>query len=317
MPGIVEDIGGAAGLHQTPRVHDGHSVGHAGHHAQIVRDEDDAHAGLALHVAQQIQHAGLHGHVQRGGGLVGQQDARAQGQGDGQHAALPHAAGKVVRLQAHARLGIVDAHQLQQLEGPLSGLLRAHAAMAAQGLHDLVAHGQGGVEAGHGILEEHGGLRAAHGAHLPLAAGHDVAAFQKDAARDAGIVRQQAQDGTAKHGLAAARFAHDGQGLPGVQFQIDAAHGLYLSGGGGEGDVQVFQLQQGRHGRDGVEVGEGLPDSVRRGNGSRARVVSRRAIRPVRRVRFGTGGRRTADDGGTASGLRTTAPPSETSSRGV
>ena len=49
-----------------------------GHHAQIVRDEDDAHAGLALHVAQQIQHAGLHGHVQRGGGLVGQQDARPQ-----------------------------------------------------------------------------------------------------------------------------------------------------------------------------------------------------------------------------------------------
>ena len=196
-------------------------------------------------------------------------------------------------LPAHARFGIVDAHQLQQLEGPLSGLLRAHAAMAAQGLHDLVAHGQGGVEAGHGILEEHGGLRAAHGAHLPLAAGHDVAAFQQDAARDAGIVRQQAQDGTAKHGLAAARFAHDGQGLPGVQFQIDAAHGLYLSGGGSEGDVQVFQLQQGRHGRNGVEVGEGLPDAVRRGN------------------------RRTADDGGTASGLRTTAPPSETSSRGV
>ena len=189
--------------------------------------------------------------------------------------------------------------------------------MAAQGLHDLVAHGQGGVEAGHGILEEHGGLRAAHGAHLPLAAGHDVAAFQQDTARDAGIVRQQAQDGAAKHGLAAARFAHDGQGLPGVQFQIDAAHGLYLSGGGGEGDVQVFQLQQGRHGRSGVEVGEGRPDIVRRGNGSRARVFSRRAIRPVRRVRFGTGGRRTADDGGTASGLRTTAPPSETSSRGV
>ena len=72
----------------------------------------------------------------------------------------------------------------------------------------------------------------------------------------------------------------------------------------------------------GVMAGAGLrlekgPDSVRRGNGSRARVFSRRAIRPVRRVRFGTGGRRTADDGGTASGLRTTAPPSETSSCGV
>ena len=65
------------------------------------------------------------------------------------------------------------------------------------------------------------------------------------------------------------------------------------------------------------DIMEKGPDSVRRRNGSRARVVSRRAIRPVRRVRFGTGGRRTADDGGTASGLRTTAPPSETSSRGV
>ena len=120
-----------------------------------------------------------------------------------------------------------------------------------------------------------------------------------------------------KHGLAAARFAHDGQGLPGVQFQIDAAHGLYLSGGGGEVDVQVFQLQQGRHGRDGVEVGEGCRTAYGAGTAAAPAFFSRRAIRPVRRVRFGTGGRRTADDGGTASGLRTTAPPSETSSRGV
>lgn len=91
-------------------------------------------------------------------------------------------------------------------------------------------------------------------------------------------------------------FAHDGQGLPGVQFQIDAAHGLYLSGGGGEGDVQVFQLQQGRHGRNGVEVGEGPGQRTARERQPRPRLFPA-AIRPVRRVRFGTGGRRTADDG--------------------
>ena len=52
---------------------------------------------LALQVAQQLEHLALHGHVERGRRLVGDQHVGLEGQRHGDHDALAHAAGKLVR----------------------------------------------------------------------------------------------------------------------------------------------------------------------------------------------------------------------------
>ena len=93
---------GAAGRRRSPSperalddpagVHHRHLVGHLGDHAEIVRDQDDRHAGLLLQVAQQVEDLRLHGDVERGGRLVGDQQVGLAGQRHGDHHALAHAA---------------------------------------------------------------------------------------------------------------------------------------------------------------------------------------------------------------------------------
>jgi hypothetical protein len=60
-------------LHQVAALHHRHPVGKAAHQVQVVGDQQHRHAVLALQVAQQVQDLPAQAHVQRGGGLVGDQ----------------------------------------------------------------------------------------------------------------------------------------------------------------------------------------------------------------------------------------------------
>ena len=60
-------------------VHDHDAVGDAGDHAEVVGDEHDRGADLvACLLDQQLEHLGLHGDVERGGGLVGDEHVGSQ-----------------------------------------------------------------------------------------------------------------------------------------------------------------------------------------------------------------------------------------------
>ena len=61
--------------------------------------------------AQQVQDLRLGGDVQRRGRLVGDQDARAAGQGHGDHGPLAQAAGELEGVLVDAPLRLGDAHQ--------------------------------------------------------------------------------------------------------------------------------------------------------------------------------------------------------------
>src|SRR3569833_3751112 len=54
-------------------VHHRDLIGHACHHAEIMRDEQQRHAGVFLQLAQQLEYLRLDRHVERGGGFVGDQ----------------------------------------------------------------------------------------------------------------------------------------------------------------------------------------------------------------------------------------------------
>jgi hypothetical protein len=102
--------------------HHHHMVGHLAHHAQIVADEQHAHAPRGLELADELQDLALDGDVQRRGGLVGDQQLGFAGQGHRDHHALLLAPRHLVRVGGHAPRRLRDAHLAQQFLSPLPGL---------------------------------------------------------------------------------------------------------------------------------------------------------------------------------------------------
>ncbi len=104
-------------LHLVAAVHDQHAVGDLGHDAHVVGDEDDAHLHLGLEAADQFEDLRLDRDVEGRGRLIGDEQLRLAGQGHGDHHALAHAAGELVRVAREdvARLG--DAHEVEHPQG--------------------------------------------------------------------------------------------------------------------------------------------------------------------------------------------------------
>ena len=117
VAGLAQHLGGVAFFDHAPGVHHQHPVGHFGHGAHVVGNEHNGRALVALQFAQQVKNLGLHCYVQRGGGLVGNQDVGAAGQRHGNHHALAHAARELVRVFVHPPLGRGNAHLAQHFNG--------------------------------------------------------------------------------------------------------------------------------------------------------------------------------------------------------
>ena len=83
-----------------------------------------ARVARGLQLAHQLEDLRLHGDVERGGRLVGDQQRRIAGQRHRDHHALAHAAGELVRIFVDALLGRGDVHAAQQLDGARRARLR-------------------------------------------------------------------------------------------------------------------------------------------------------------------------------------------------
>src|SRR5262245_28666108 len=115
MLGFVEQLAYGRVLDDPARVHHGDAVAHLGHDAEVVGDEDEGHARLALDVLEEIEILRLDGHVEVRGGLVGDDQARAPGERDGPHDALAHAPAHLMWIVAHPPLGGGDADGPQEV----------------------------------------------------------------------------------------------------------------------------------------------------------------------------------------------------------
>ena len=205
--------------------------------------QDDAHTQFLLELVEQLHDLILDGYVQRGGGLVGQQQLGPGAQGDGNHGALAHAAGELVGILIQTGLGGGDAHQLEQFNGPPALLLLGQL-LPLKGLVHLAADAQHRIEGGHGLLEDHGDLLAPDFLQLPLAHFGDVRPLVADfAAGDPAGLLQQAQDGAEGLALAAARLAHQAEGLPLEDLEGDAVHGADGLPLAGEGHVEITDFK--------------------------------------------------------------------------
>ena len=162
MAGVVVDLVGGADLHDVAGVHHRHPVGDVGHHAQVVGDQDHRQLVLDPQVLEQLQDLGLDGDVQGGGGLVADQDLGVAGHRDGDDHPLAHPARKLVGILVEAALRLGDAHVPQVFDGLVPGGAALQVLVQLHRLGDLLADGLKGVQAGHGVLHDHGDLVAAH-----------------------------------------------------------------------------------------------------------------------------------------------------------
>ncbi len=121
----------------------------------------------------------LHGHVERGGGLVGEQDLRAQRERHRDHHALAHSAGELVRVGARALTRPGDADALHQLAGPQQRLrLGDEGLVGPDLLGDLLAHAVDRVQRGLGVLEDHRKLGPPHAPQLRLGRSDQIATIK-------------------------------------------------------------------------------------------------------------------------------------------
>ncbi|CFM93886.1 Uncharacterised protein [Bordetella pertussis] len=249
VPGLGEDAFGRPLLHLVATIHHQHAVGHFGDHAHVVGDEHDAHAHFLLQLADQLQDLRLDRDIQRRGRLVGDQQRGLAGQRHGDHHALAHAAGKLVRMTVHDRPRLGNAHLLehaQRLGARGRGVL---ALVQPDGFGNLLAGGEHRVQRGHRLLENHGHVGAAYAAHGPLrrrAQVDDVAvaAAQRDAPLGdaSAAMLDQAHQRQRGHRFARAGFAHDGQGLAPVDVKGQVAHRFHGAFGADETHRQVLDL---------------------------------------------------------------------------
>ena len=246
MARAVEDVAGPSELDDAPGVHHGHSIAELGDDPEIVRDEDECQARLPLDLLQEAQILRLDRDVERGRGLVGDQQARLAGDRDRAGDPLADATAHLVRIGVHPPLRIADLHLAQELDDPVVEGAAAQPAMEREGLGDLLPHGHRGIQRGHGILQDHRDPRSPQAAHLFRALVEEVLAVEEDLAPDDPPARlgHEPQDRETRHRLARARLADDAEGLAAADREARAVDGLHDPAARVDVGAEVPHLQE-------------------------------------------------------------------------
>jgi hypothetical protein len=217
----LEDLAHRAALDDAAALHHDDVGRQVGDDAHVVRDDDDRAVEALVELPQQVEDLGLDRHVERRGGLVGDQHVRVARQRLGDHGALALAAGELVRVGVERLLRVRHLDELQQLERAHLGGRRDDRLVNPQGLHDLEAHRVHGVERRHGLLEDHGDVVAAGLPEGRLVGSDHLDALELGTPPDAAVLGQQAQQRHGADALARAGLADDREHLARVDLVVD------------------------------------------------------------------------------------------------
>ena len=125
--------------------------------SEIVRDEEKGGAVPRLHFGDEAQDLLLHGHVERGRRLVGDDELGLRGKGGGDQHPLPHAARELVRVARQHPIRIGDVHLGQKIARALARLGAGQAEDRGEPVGDLAVDAADRVEGGERVLRDEGG----------------------------------------------------------------------------------------------------------------------------------------------------------------
>ena len=101
-------------------VHDADMIRHLIDDTHVVRDDKDRHSCFLLQIGNQPQNLCLDGDIEGGGRFVGDEQFRFAGQCHGNHHALFHTTGQLVRKIVNALVRIGDPNVVEQLDSAFS-----------------------------------------------------------------------------------------------------------------------------------------------------------------------------------------------------
>ena len=192
-------------------------------------DEENGHLEPLAQVVDEVEDLGLDSHIEGCRRLVGYEQLRLTGKGDGDHDALAQAAGELVGIGGEPFGRPRHPDELQHLDRPVGRLGLGHLLVDPHRLGNLAADCHRRVQGGHRVLEDHRDVVAAHVAHLLLRHLDELFAEQGHAAADdVADVGQQLHDRQPSCALAAARFSYEAQAFAFCHGERDAVYGSYV-----------------------------------------------------------------------------------------
>ena len=189
-----------------------HPVDDAGHHAEVVRDQDDRRVGAVLDALEHLEHLRLDRHVERGRRLVG--DEQRRGRSRSTSRSSPAGAS---RRSTRAGTGRRAALGFGMPTMSSSSIARARSVLVAHRpwwtadrLGDLVADRVHGVQRGERVLEDHRDLRRRGASPCPS---RTRASSDSPRKRMSPVIfadfGQQPEDRQRRHALARSGLPHD------------------------------------------------------------------------------------------------------------
>src|SRR4029077_17626538 len=229
------------GLDDLAVLHHAHDVGDLTHDSEIMGDEQHRHAEARLQLFQQREDLRLHGHVERGGRLVGDQQIRLVRKRHRDHDALALPAGELVGIAREPFFRIGNADLAEQLDDAPARRHAGEIAVQQQDFADLLLDGVERIERGHRLLENDRDVVAADVADLALRQAEQLLPLEVDRAGRMARRRigQQLHHGERGHRLARAGFTDQRHGLALLQLERDAIDREQLPLALTEGDGEI------------------------------------------------------------------------------
>ncbi len=178
MARMLKEQFARGGLDDASSIHDVDLIAHFRDYGEIVGNKNDGGAEFLLSIADEIENLFLHGNIERGSGLVTNQQFGARDEGHRDHDALSHTAGKFVRVAVHAFFGIVNADLSESIDGTVECLFSRDTEVNFEWFDELGRDFQVGVERSHRVLEYHADAFASDFAELFLAALQEIDAIE-------------------------------------------------------------------------------------------------------------------------------------------
>ena len=166
MLGGAENFFNWALLDEFPFEHNQNTIRKIGDDAEVVGDEEDGHAELIAEIAKEIENLGLDGDIESGGGFVGNEQFGLTGKGHGDHDALLHSSAELVGIIVEAFLGIGDANEVEVFDDFGVDIFDIWS-VEVEGLGDLAADSEDGIERGGRFLKDVGDFGASNGTEGP------------------------------------------------------------------------------------------------------------------------------------------------------